>query len=105
MCTHAIFPYTAHADLEHIVEIRSELGSITDALGELHNDIEHDEEGIGNFKQLQLSIEVPLFVNPRYGSATRVQLSPYIVHSAKNWRTPGIRGNIRTSGWTEKTCH
>jgi hypothetical protein len=41
----AIINHT-HADLEHIVEIRSELGSITDALEELHNDIEHDEGGI-----------------------------------------------------------
>ena len=52
VCTEVIPSLSAHEDLVHIMEMRTELGSITGALEELHNDIEHDKEGIGKIKQL-----------------------------------------------------
>ena len=41
--------HSAHADLEYMQEIRSELGSIPHTLQSLHEIIEHNDDNIGKY--------------------------------------------------------
>ena len=49
LVTVKLSPTSAHADLEYMQEIRSELGSITHTLQSLHKVIEHDDDNIGKY--------------------------------------------------------
>ena len=78
---------SAHADLEYMQEIRSELGGITHALQSLHEVIEHNDDNIGKY--------IHSYQHGKYPPTNMYGASLYhtlMIFSIQSEGPPGTRG-------------